>query len=85
MSDKPEAIEFDAIVYKVQTLVDQGLRVSFDLPETAIIAAAQLMAVKREGNILHVVIQPDKQVSSGGNEQGKISTGTVRKSVRASA
>jgi hypothetical protein len=80
-----EEIRFDAIVYKVQTLVDQGLRVTLDLPETALVAAAQLMATKREGMVLHVVIEPDKQVVAGANEQGTISTRTERKSIRAAS
>jgi hypothetical protein len=79
-----ETIEFDAVVYKVQTLVDQGLRVTLDLPETALIAAAQLMATKREGMILHIVCNPEKQVTSIGNENGTISARTERKSLRAS-
>lgn len=41
------AIEFDAIVYKVQTLVDGGIRLTLDLPETAIPQAAMLMECKR--------------------------------------
>jgi hypothetical protein len=80
-----EDITFDAIPYKVQTLVDQGLRVTFDLPETAIIAAAQLMAAKREGLILHVTIVTEKQVTTVGSESGTISTRTERKSIRATA
>ena len=42
-------ITFPAQVVKVQTLADGGLRVTFDLPETAIFAAAQLMECKRIG------------------------------------
>ena len=43
-----EAIQFAAVVYKVQTLVDGGLRVTFDLPEQAIPQAAMLMECKRQ-------------------------------------
>lgn len=42
-------ITFPAQVVKVQTLADGGLRVTFDLPETAILAAAHLMECKRVG------------------------------------
>lgn len=42
------AIEFSAIVYKVQTLVDGGLRLTLDLPEQSIPQAAALMECKRE-------------------------------------
>jgi len=38
-------IKFTGIVYKVQTLVDGGARVAFDLPNSEILAATQLMAV----------------------------------------
>lgn len=43
-----EAIIFDAFVNKVQTLTDGGIRITFDLPESAIDAAAALMRCKRE-------------------------------------
>jgi len=45
MSD--DAIRFIAQVYKVQTLVDGGIRITLDLPETAIEAATQLMKAKQ--------------------------------------
>lgn len=41
-------LEFQAVVYKVQTLVDGGIRLTLDLPETAIPQAAMLMECKRE-------------------------------------
>jgi len=47
-SKRVSSISFDAIVYKVQTLVDGGLRLTLDLPETAIPQAAALMECKRE-------------------------------------
>lgn len=52
------AIEFTAVVYKVQTLVDGGLRVTLDLPETAIAQAALLMECKRQETPLVVVCKP---------------------------
>lgn len=45
----PKPIAFEATVYKVQTLVDGGLRITLDLPETAIEAAAKLMACQTAG------------------------------------
>ena len=42
-------IVFVAEVVKVQTLTDGGIRITVDLPETAIMQAAQLMECKREG------------------------------------
>jgi hypothetical protein len=44
-----DAIVFDAIVYKLQTLVDGGIRLTLDLPETAIPQMAMLAECKREG------------------------------------
>lgn len=49
-----DAIIFDAQVQAVKTLVDGGLRVTLDLPETAIDEAAQLMRLKRDGAALRV-------------------------------
>ncbi len=53
---------------KVQTLADNGIRVTLDLPETAIEAAAVLMALKRNEQALRVsvtIAQPAKQVTTG--------------------
>ena len=47
-------VTFDASVAKVTTMVDGSLRVTFDLPETAIDAAAWLMEVKRNEVTLRV-------------------------------
>ena len=49
-----DPIEFDATVAKVQTLADNGLRITLDLPETAIEQAAMLMAMKRAGVVLQL-------------------------------
>lgn len=46
--EKP-VIRFDAIVYKVQTLSDGGIRLTLDMPETAIPQMAMLAETKREG------------------------------------
>jgi len=54
MSDTIDAVAFDATVYKVQTLVDGGLRVTFDLPETAIPQVSRLMEFKRTEQPLRV-------------------------------
>lgn len=60
------AIEFTAIVYKVQTLVDGGLRVTLDLPETAIAEVAALMEAKRQETSLKVeVSMNDKEKRKG--------------------
>jgi hypothetical protein len=56
--NKP-VIAFPATVEKVQTLVDGGIRITLDLPEDAISAAASLMACKREGIPLRVEVKAD--------------------------
>jgi hypothetical protein len=50
------SVTFQATVYKVQTLVDQGIRLTLDLPEDAIEQAALLMACKRDGVVLTVTV-----------------------------
>lgn len=57
MSDArgPQAIEFTAQVYKVQTLVDNGIRVTLDLPETETVIMAKLAECQRAGVVLHIV------------------------------
>lgn len=45
-------ITFTASVYKVQTLVDGAVRVTLDLPETAIPQMAMLAECQREGIVL---------------------------------
>ena len=56
-----DPIEFDAVVAKIQTMADNGIRVVLDLPEQAIMQAAELMAYKREGVALKVVCTPDSR------------------------
>ncbi len=55
-----DPIRFVAAVQKVQTLVDGGIRVTFDLPETAIEQAAELMVCKRDGMPLTVECRIDE-------------------------
>ncbi len=54
-----DALRFDAVVYKISTLVDNGIRVTLDLPEQAIEAAAVLMAFKRDGVALKVTVEAE--------------------------
>jgi hypothetical protein len=49
-------LHFIAEVYKVQALVDGGLRVTLDLPESAIPAAAALMEAKRREHAVRVTV-----------------------------
>lgn len=53
-----EAINFQAIIFKVQTLADGGTRVSLDLPEPCLPAAMKLMEAKQRGALLEVVALP---------------------------
>jgi hypothetical protein len=50
----PQAIEFTAQVYKVQTLVDNGIRVTLDLAETETVTMAKLAECQRFGAVLKV-------------------------------
>ena len=59
MSD--DTLQFDAEVVKVQTLVDNGIRLTLDLPETAITEAAVLMELKRQGVAIRVTVEKDAQ------------------------
>jgi len=69
MSDA--AIRFPASVYKVQTTIDWGIRLTLDLPETAIAQAAMLMECQRMGVILDVTATPKVQ----NTEQGETADG----------
>ena len=46
---KDNIIKFPASVYKLQTLVDNGIRLTLDLSETCIPQMAMLAECKREG------------------------------------
>ena len=60
MTDPDESkIIFDAIVARVQTLADGGIRITLDLPETAIAQAAALMECKRQEVPLRVTVRYD--------------------------
>jgi hypothetical protein len=50
---------FTAEVVKIQTLVDHGLRVTLDLSEDEIAAAAKLMECKRQGVAVKVTVEPE--------------------------
>lgn len=66
-----DAITFEAQVARVQTLADGGLRVTFDMPETAVLAAAQLMECKRLGVAGQVTFQ-------AGDNDGTDSTRNIK-------
>lgn len=54
-----ETIVFVAEVYKVQTLIDGGVRVTLDLPETAIPQMAMLAEARRQGLALQFEAKAD--------------------------
>lgn len=56
---KVRPIQFVAAVAQIRTMADGGLRVAFDLPETAIGQVAELMECKRQGVVLSVVVTRD--------------------------
>lgn len=66
-----DTIRFVAEVVKIQTMVkDYAIRLTFDLPETAIDIAALLMECKRRGAVLEIAavpIEPEKQAKSRDN------------------
>lgn len=68
-SDKLEVdvLKFTASVAQVKTLADGGIRLSLDLPETAIDTAAAMMKAKQAGAVLEcaVVVVELKPVMGG--------------------
>ena len=80
-----EQLAFDAIVYKVQTLVDNGLRVTLDLPEYEILAATLLMALKRDSKPLRIVARVDDDCKASENKPIDIPERLKRKSQRTTA
>jgi len=59
MDELSDPITFPAVVQRVSTLADGGIRVTFDLPEDVILQAAELMACKREEVALRVRVEVD--------------------------
>lgn len=71
-----EPIEFAAQVYKVQTLADNGIRVTLDLAEGETLTMAKLAECQRFGVGLAVTATPLKN----NEEQHAIREGPERKS-----
>jgi len=55
-AEMSEPLHFTASVAKVQTMVDGGLRLVLDLPETAIDIAAAMMQAKQAGAVLECAV-----------------------------
>ena len=66
-----DPIEFWATISKIQTLADGGLRFTFDAGEQAIMAAAELMACKRMGVVVDVVVTARESVMDRKDETEK--------------
>jgi len=66
----PAAIRFYAQVYKVQTLVDNGIRVTLDLAETETVIMAKLAECQRFGSLLNVTAIPFVTERNNETEKG---------------
>lgn len=55
-SKPPDKIQVVGQVYKVQTLVDGGIRITIDLPETAVNVMAQLAKYQINGVAVKISI-----------------------------
>jgi len=58
MTKPPSVIKFQATVYKVQTLVDNGLRLTLDLSEKELNTAKAMMECKMRGELLEIAAVP---------------------------
>lgn len=57
---KIDPIRFQCVVYKVQTLTDNGIRVTLDLPETEVVALALLASCQMRGAVLLITAEAQK-------------------------
>jgi len=62
-------IEFWAIVAKIQTLADGGIRLYLDLPEDAIMQVAELMTCKRHEVVLDVTCKQREEGRDGAQKE----------------
>jgi len=65
--------EFVASVQKVQTLADGGIRLTLDLPETAVVQMAELAAYHAHGVAVKVELEAAKTEQDDGGDKGKSS------------
>ena len=74
--------EFWAIVGKVQTMADGGIRVYLDLPETAVVQMAELAAYKIHDVVVDVTVEPRNSgpEQGDGEKQHIVQAGPKRKS-----
>jgi chemotaxis protein histidine kinase CheA len=77
-----EAIRCIGSVYKVQTLVDHGVRITIDLPETAIMQAAMFMECQRMAVALSIEATPIEANSTNPDTADGKKTRSETKSLR---
>jgi hypothetical protein len=74
-----EAIKCHAVVYKVQSLVDHGMRITLDLPETEIMQMAMFAECQRMQVVLEINAMPmEASISNGDTADGKKSRGEIK-------
>jgi len=66
-----QSISFPCAVAKVTTMADGAFRVYLDLPETALMQAAELMACKRDGVYLEAVCTQSESCTDLNHEAEK--------------
>jgi len=64
-----DAIRFQAQIVKVQTLADGGIRLTFDLAETAIETATAMMQAKQAGAMLELAAVPIDAMKATQNDR----------------
>lgn len=70
VSKQDDVVRFQCAVEKVQTLADGGMRVWLSLPETALLAAAQLMACQQHGVYLNAELVPHSDEPAADEDEG---------------
>jgi hypothetical protein len=65
MADKDFVIRFSAQVYKIQTTIDMGIRITLDMGEGDTDIAKKLMDIRRAGGLLEIAAVPVKKVQRG--------------------
>lgn len=61
MGELSALADFPAAVCRVKTLMDNGIRVELDLPETEARMLSELHTIKLDGRILRVVLYDDDE------------------------
>jgi hypothetical protein len=71
MSEATEVVSVLASVARVATLADQGLRITFDLPDDAIYAAAWLMACRQSSVAIRLDMRQETKDAVGNGRETK--------------